>query len=165
MNDRIPFGDSQREIPTEYFIPSRLQNPFRDPLEDVALEESVLSSMMDGTRKVSSLKEEHFTSDLRADIYTALSSGVDYADLDDTLRDKGYDMGERAYVTDIYLTPILPHTPLVEAIAELKRLALLRRLCNAVDAWRERAPHMPHAKALQELGRAIRGEGHYGSQP
>jgi hypothetical protein len=158
MNDRIAFQD--REIPLEYAIPARRQSPFVNPLEDVALEESVLSSMMDG-RKVTSLSAEHFTSDLRADVYELLRSGTDYASLDDWLAAKGYDAGERAYLTDIYLTPNLPHAPLIEAVAELKRLAVVRRLCEAVDTWRERAPHMTHDKALRELGKAIRGEGAY----
>jgi hypothetical protein len=158
MNDRVPFYG--REVPAEYAIPARQHNPFINPLEDVELEESVLSSMMEG-RKVTSLSAEHFTSDLRADIYELLRSGTAYATLDDWLAGKGYDAGERAYLTDVYFTPSLPHAPLIEAVAELKRLALLRRLCEAVDSWRERAPHLAHDKALRELGKAIRGEGAY----
>lgn len=131
-----------------------------DPLENVSLEEAVLSSMIAG-RQVRSLGSEHFTSDIRAAMYALLVSGTEYGFLDDALKAQGFDEGERAYVTDCYLTPMLPHQPLVEAVAELKRLALVRALCGAVDMWRERAPHMAYEAAIRELGQTIRGDGIY----
>jgi hypothetical protein len=153
---------NKRIIPEEYAsLPGpRPSLSHLDPLANVPLEEAVLSSMISG-RPVRSLGPEHFTSNIRAAMYGLLVAGMEYGFLDDALRAQGFDEGERAYVTDCYLTPMLPHQPLVEAVAELKRLALVRTLCEAVDIWRDRAPTLSYERAIKELGQAIRGDGTY----
>jgi hypothetical protein len=155
---------NERVIPEEY---RNLPGPrpsvgSLDPLENVSLEEAVIASMIAG-RPVRSLGPQHFTSAARAEIYALLCEGMEYGFLDDALKAKGFEEWERVAVTDCYLTPMLPHKPLVEAVAELKRLAAVRRLCRSIDRWRERAPMLEHARAVKELGQAIRGEGLYSS--
>ena len=126
-----------------------------DLLSDVRLEESVLSTMFGGV-KVRSLPVEAFTSPLRQRIYLLLCSGVPYENLEAELRRDG--LSDDGYLADVFLTPLLPHTPLLEAIEELKRLALIRPLHGAVEAWLRRMPTMTHRKAMLDLGRVIRGE-------
>ena len=129
--------------------------PHEDPLIDTETEESVLSSMMSG-RRVESLTEDHFTTPIRKAMYRLLRGGVPMENLEAELRREGFKEEELYYPTDVWLVPILPHKPLTEAVAQLKRLALLRPLCAHIDAWRVKAPHMEFALAVKELGKAIR---------
>ena len=126
-----------------------------DLLSDVRLEESVLSTMFGGV-KVTSLPVEAFTSELRQKIYLLVRSGVPYENLEAELRRDG--LRDDGYLADLFLTPLLPHQPLVEAVEELKRLTLIRPLHNAVEAWLRRMPTMTHRRAMLDLGRVIRGE-------
>ncbi len=128
-----------------------------DPLYDVAAEESVLSSMLSG-RKVESLTEQEFTSPMRKAMYRLLREGIPMEGLESVLRQEGFTEEELYYPADVWLVPILPHKPLVEAVADLKRLAQLRALCGRVDAWRKKAPMLTHERASRELGRALRGD-------
>lgn len=149
MNDRIP---------AEYsIIRSEPIGTFPDPLLDVRLEEAVLSTMASG-RKVTSLEPYHFTTRVRRAIYLLLRSGVPFEDLDGPLREEGFG-GELGYVADLFVTSILPHVALVDAVAELKRLHLMRRFCEDVDAWRRNAPGLDWAVALKRLGEVIRRQG------
>jgi hypothetical protein len=150
MNDRV--------IPAEYsIVRSEPVGTFTDPLIDVRLEESVLSTMASGT-KVTSLDPHHFTSKVRQAVYLLLRSGTQFEDLDVRLSAGGLG-SELGYVADLFITPLLPHKPLVEAVAELKRLHLMRRFCEDVDAWRRGAPSMDWAVALKKLGEVIRRQG------
>lgn len=126
-----------------------------DPLSGLETEEAVLSSMMSG-RRVGSLEPEHFTSPIRQVMYRMLRSGVPYDTLEAELRREGFKEEELYYVGDVYLVPMLPHRAMVDAVGELKRLALLRPLVAAVDLWRLKAPHLSFEVAVRELGRAIR---------
>ena len=47
----------------------------------------------------------------------------------------------------------------VIGVAELKRLRLIRELCEEVDLWRVKAPHLSYARAILALGQAIREAG------
>ena len=127
-----------------------------DFLSDVPAEESVLSSMMSG-RRVESLTGEEFTSRMRRAMYLLLREGRTLEELEGPLRSQGFTEEELYYPSDVWLVPILPHKPLVEAVADLKRLAMLRALCARVDAWRLRAPMLDYERAVRELGVAIRG--------
>lgn len=156
MNDKIDFRG--RPIPAEYsIVHSEPSVAFVDPLIDVRLEESVLSTMASG-RRVESLEPYHFTSRIRQSLYLLMRSGVPFEELDDALRADG--MGsEIGYVADLFVTSILPHLALVDAVAELKRLHLMRRFCADVDAWRRNAPGMDWSVALKRLGEVIRHQG------
>lgn len=126
---------------------------------DVKLEEQVLSTMLDGER-IESLEPHHFTSRERAQLYLAIRSGVHYENLDVEMRKQGWGYEECAYITDVYLVPrIRKGEPLKEAVAELKRLQLMRVFCRAVDEWRKGAPYMEWSKALRTLGEVIRSHG------
>lgn len=150
MNDRI--------IPAEYsIVHSEPVSAFIDPLIDVRLEESVLSTMASGV-KVASLEPHHFTSRVRKALYLLMRSGVDFEDLEDRLANEGM-RGEGGYVADLFVTPMLPHKPLVEAVAELKRLHLMRRFCGDVDEWRKTAPVLDWPLAVKRLGEIIRRQG------
>lgn len=129
-----------------------------DPLVDVGTEESVLSSMCEG-KLVQSLEEHHFTSPMRKAMYRLLRGGVPMENLQDELRREGFREEELYYPTDVWLCPILRHGPLVDAVAELKRLHLMRRFCSAVDEWRKAAPHIEWRIALTRLGEIIRQQG------
>lgn len=133
--------------------------PCDDPLSDVILEESVLSSMMDGL-KVYSLQEHHFTSTLRQRMYAHLREGLTGPELERALREEGFGEDDLAYVTDVYVVPVLHgHNGRIEGIAELKRLHLMRRFCASVDEWRKAAPQMDWGAALKRLGEIIRQQG------
>jgi hypothetical protein len=122
----------------------------RDFLSDPELEESVLSSMMDGV-KVRSLFPEHFTHGLRKRLYELLRDGVAYVDLAPALKLEGVPDDETAYITDVFQCPAIPRKEMPEAVATLKRLEALRRLCEAVDTWRVKAPHLEVEKAVKGL--------------
>jgi hypothetical protein len=150
MNDRV--------IPAEYsIVRSEPVGAFVDPLIDVRLEEAVLSTMASGV-KVESLEAHHFTTKVRQKLYLLMRSGVNYEDLDGELARDGLGR-ELGYVADLFITPLLPHRPLVEAVAELKRLHLMRRLCEAVDDWRRAAPGLDWPVAIRKLGEVIRLQG------
>lgn len=150
MNDRI--------IPAEYsIVRSEPVGAFVDPLIDVRLEESILSTMASGKR-VESLEPHHFTSKVRQKLYGLMRAGVNYEDLDDHLTRAGM-RSELGYVADLFVTPMLPHKPLTEAVAELKRLHLMRRFCEEVDAWRRMAPALDWPVAIRRLGEVIRRQG------
>lgn len=150
MNDRI--------IPAEYsIVRSEPVGAFVDPLIDVRLEEAVLSTMVSGKR-VESLEPHHFTSNVRRTLYGLLRAGVNYEDLDDHLTRAGL-RSELGYVADLFVTPMLPHNPLTEAVAELKRLHLMRRFCEEVDDWRRNAPGLDWPVAIRRLGEVIRRQG------
>ncbi len=150
MNDRV--------IPAEYsIVRSEPVGAFVDPLLDVRLEEAVLSTMASG-RRVESLEPYHFTSNVRQKLYLFMRSGVVFEELDDHLRKEG--MGpELGYVADLFVTSLLPHKALTEAVAELKRLHLMRRFCEDVDAWRRSAPSLDWPVAIRRLGEVIRRQG------
>lgn len=155
MNDRI--------IPAEYsIVRSEPVGAFVDPLIDVRLEEAVLSTMASG-RRVESLEPYHFTSKVRRVLYVLLRSGVAYEDLDSHLINGGL-ASELGYVADLFVSSVLPHKPLVDAVAELKRLHLMRRFCEDVDEWRKTAPVLDWAVALKRLGEIIRRQGEVASQ-
>ena len=159
MNDRIDING--RLIPGEYasVVPSSSGSPkIDDPLVDVGIEESVLSSMCDG-KPVRSLEEHHFTSPMRKAMYRLLRGGVPMESLTEELRRDGFSEEELYYPTDVWLCPALNRGPLVEAVAELKRLHLMRRFCSAVDDWRKAAPHIEWRVALVRLGEIIRQQG------
>lgn len=122
-----------------------------DFLSDAECEESVLSTMMEGKVKVRSLWPEHFTHGLRRRMYELLKEGVKYDDLAGVLRSEGILEEEMGYLVDVYQCPTLPRQEIPEAIDNLKRLAALRRLCEAVDAWRVKAPHLEVEKAVKGL--------------
>jgi len=123
----------------------------RDFLSDPELEESLLSTIMEGSVKVRSLFPEHFTHGLRRRLYELLRDGTPYVDLAPALKLEGIPDDELAYVTDIYMCPTLPRKEVPEAVANLKRLEALRRLCEAVDVWRVKAPHLEVEKAVKGL--------------
>jgi hypothetical protein len=150
MNDRV--------IPAEYsIVRSEPVGAFVDPLLNVRLEEAVLSTMASG-RRVESLEPHHFTSLVRQKLYLLMRSGVVFEDLDDHLLKDG--MGpELGYVADLFVTSLLPHIALKEAIAELKRLHLMRRFCEDVDSWRRSAPGLDWPVAIRRLGEVIRRQG------
>jgi hypothetical protein len=149
---------SDRPIPAEYsIIRSEPIGTFVDPLIDVRLEESVLSTMASGKR-VESLEPHHFTTNVRRTLYALLRAGVSYEDLDEHMTKAGL-RAELGYVADLFVTPMLPHRPLTEAVAELKRLHLMRRFCEEVDAWRRVAPGLDWPVAIRRLGEAIRRQG------
>jgi hypothetical protein len=127
-----------------------------DPLYDVQLEESVLSTMMMGT-VVRSPGLEAFTSPARRLLYELLRISTPYPKLEAALRKEGYKEDEIAYVADVFLVPGVPAKGMLEAVNDLKRLALLRRLCGSVDSWRRRAPTLSFDRAVRELGAALRG--------
>lgn len=158
MNDRVEING--RLIPAEYAaVHSSAGAPVvDDPLVDVGVEESVLASMCDG-KPVQSLKEHHFTSPIRKAMYRLLKGGVPMEDLTRELRREGFKEEELYYPTDVWLCPALGHGPLVDAVAELKRLHLMRRFCSAVDDWRKAAPHIEWRIALVRLGEIIRQQG------
>ncbi len=131
-----------------------------DPLYDVALEEAVLSTMMNGTL-VKSPGLDAFTSPFRQRLYELLRASTPFPDLEPRLRSEGYPEDELAYVTDVWMVPAVPERAMAEAVADLKRLALLRKLCARVDDWRRRAPVLAFDKAVKELGAALRGDGRY----
>lgn len=120
-------------------------------LADIETEESIISTMMDGKVKVRSLWPEHFTHGLRRRIYELLRDGVPYVDLAPALKAEGIADDETAYVTDLLGCPAIPRKELPEAIANLKRLEALRRLCGAIDEWRVKAPHLEVEKAVKGL--------------
>ena len=122
----------------------------KDHLSDPELEESLLSSMMDGAN-VRSLFPEHFTHGLRKRLYELLRDGTPYVDLAATLKLEGILDEETAYVTDIYGCPSIPRKEIPEAVANLKRLEALRRLCESVDHWRRQAPSLRAEVALDRL--------------
>ena len=132
----------------------------QDPLVDARAEEAVLSTMMTGVR-VESLEEFHFTHKVRKAVYLLLRSGVPYESLDAELWKLG--IRDEGYVTDIFVTPLLPHKPLVEAVAELKRLHLMRRFCGDVEGWLKAAPGLDWPVALRRLGEVIRRQGQLAS--
>ncbi len=147
-----------RIIPAEYsIVRSETVGAFVDPLIDVRLEEAVLSTMVSGKR-VESLEPHHFTSNVRRTLYGLLRAGVNYEDLDDHLTRAGL-RSELGYVADLFVTPMLPHKPLTEAVAELKRLHLMRRFCEEVDDWRRNAPGLDWPVAIRRLGEVIRRQG------
>jgi hypothetical protein len=127
----------------------------RDEFFGAEVEEEVLSSMMSG-KMVRSLGPEHFTTPFRRWLYVALARGVAYEELEREARAAGFGTDDIVYITDVWLVPILPHRGLVEAVEDLKRLALIRPLCRAVDQWRRGAPMMTYARAVKELGKLIR---------
>ncbi len=145
-------------IPAEYsIVHSEPAVDIADPLIDVRLEEAVLSTMASG-RRVESLEPHHFTSKVRQKVYLLMRSGVPFEDLDDHLRREG--MGsELGYVADLFVTSLLPHKALKEAVGELKRLHLMRRFCADVDAWRRTAPALDWPVAIRRLGEVIRHQG------
>ena len=144
--------------PAEYsVIHSEPCVTYTDPLIDVRLEEAVLSSMASG-KKVESLDAHHFTSKVRQALYLLMRSGVAFEELADHLRDQGL-QGELGYVADLFVVPMLPRTALIDAVAELKRLHLMRRFCADVDAWRRGAPSLDWNVALKRLGEVIRRQG------
>lgn len=120
-------------------------------LSDPECEESVLSTLMDGKVKINSLWPEHFTNAIRRRLYELLKDGTPYGQLADVLRSEGIADDELAYVTDVYMCPTLPRQEIPEALDNLKRLAALRRLCEAVDTWRVKAPHLTVDKAVKGL--------------
>ncbi len=130
----------------------------RDPFYGAELEEEVLSSMLQG-RKVTSLEPEHFTHPMRSLLYALLKRGVAYVDLDQALKGQGVPEEERAYVTDVFMVDSLGHEALMEAVADLKRLARLRPFVADVEAWLRKAPHLTYEKAVTELGAIIRQSG------
>lgn len=128
------------------------------PLDTTQLEEQVLSSMIGG-RRVSSLDPSHFTCPIRALVYSMLRRGVPYVDLAPGLRSKGVDEESLAYVVDLFFVDSLPHEALVEAVADLKRIARLRPFVADVSAWLKRAPYLTWEKAVVELGAIVRESG------
>jgi hypothetical protein len=128
-----------------------------DPLVNVHLEEAVLSSMASGT-KVNSLEPHHFTSKVRKTVYLLMRSGVQFDDLDVALANEGM-RAELGYVADLFCVPLLPHQPLRDAVAELKRLHLMRRFCADVEGWLRAAPGLDWSVALKRLGEVIRRQG------
>lgn len=126
-------------------------------LSDPETEESVLSTLMDGKVRIQSLWPEHFTNALRRRLYELLKEGVKYDDLAGVLRSEGILEEEMGYLVDVYQCPTLPRQEIPEAIDNLKRLAALRRLCEAVDTWRVRAPHLTVEKAVKGLRGALGG--------
>lgn len=133
---------------------------FVDPLVDAKAEEAILSTMMTGVR-VESLDEHHFTHKVRKAVYVLLRSGVPYKELDANLARLG--IRDEGYVTDIFVTPLLPHKSLVEAVAELKRLHLMRRFVGDVEGWLKAAPGLDWPVALRRLGEVIRRQGQLAS--
>ncbi len=122
-----------------------------DHLSDVETEESLLSTMMSGQVKVRSLWPEHFTHGLRKRLYELLRDGVPYVELAGALKAEGIADEDTAYVSDIFLCPAIPRKEVPEAVANLKRLEALRRLCGAIDEWRVKAPHLEVEKAVKGL--------------
>lgn len=122
----------------------------KDFLSDPELEESILSSMMDGAN-VRSLFPEHFTHAIRKRLYELLRDGTPYNDLAAALRMEGVPDEETAIVTDIYGCPPILRKEIPEAVANLKRLEQLRRLCESVDHWRKQAPLLRTELALDRL--------------
>ncbi len=150
-------------IPAEYsIVHSEPSVDIADPLIDIRLEEAVLSTMASG-RRVESLEPHHFTSRVRQKVYILLRAGVTFEDLDDHLGKEGM-RAELGYVADMFVTSILPHRPLVDAVAELKRLHLMRRFCADVDAWRRQAPGLDWSVAIRRLGEVIRLQGQTAAQ-
>lgn len=129
-----------------------------DPFYGAELEEQIISSMIQG-RRVTSLEAHHFTCPIRALVYSMLRRGVPYVDLAPGLRSKGVDEASLAYVTDLFFVDSLPHEALVEAVADLKRIARLRPFVADVSAWLKRAPHLTWEKAVVELGAIVRESG------
>lgn len=128
----------------------------KDHLSDPELEESLLSTMMsppsDGKPiRVRSLFPEHFTHPLRKRLYELLRDDTPYIELAGALRREGVPNLETAYVSDIFLAPSLPRDEVPNAVAELKRLEAVRRLCGAIDQWRAKAPHLEIEKAVKGL--------------
>jgi hypothetical protein len=124
--------------------------PCDDPLVDIEAEEGILSAMMFGA-KVQSLTGDEFTSPDRKALYLAIRSGVDYTELHKAI-------SEPAYVTDLFYCLALAPPFIVEAVAELKRLAALRELCFAVDEWRRKAPTMALERAQRDLCELVRSK-------
>lgn len=122
----------------------------KDHLSDHELEEMVLSSMMDGAN-VRSLFPEHFTHPLRKRLYELLRDGTPYVDLAPALKLEGIPDEDTAYVTDIFQCPSVLRKDIPDAVARLKDLERLRRLCESVDHWRKQAPHLRPELALDRL--------------
>lgn len=119
---------------------------------DLEAEVTILSAMMWGAR-VESLKPEDFSDKRHRQMYLAIRSGYDYDRLVATVDDDDL----RYYIQDIYYAPACAPRYLREHVENLKRLALVRGLCDRVDRWRRRAPTLTHERAVVELGRALRG--------
>ena len=133
------------------------------PVQDAALEEAILSTMMgtgegDGAN-IQSLTPEDFTCPFRSRLYELLKEGRPYSDLDTVMRMEGWQDGALVGITDLFLTPGIPRKELAASVAELKRLRLVRELCEEVDLWRARAPHLSYERAVRDLGKAIREAG------
>lgn len=133
------------------------------PVEDIGLEESILSTMMgdgvDPGARIHSLTRDDFTCPFRARLYELLREGRPYADLEVVMRVEGWQDGALVGITDLFLTGGLPKREITPAVADLKRLTHVRNLCEAVDKWREKAPHLSHELALKTLGQVIRQQG------
>jgi len=133
------------------------------PVQDAALEEAILSTMMgtgegDGAN-IQSLTPEDFTCPFRSRLYELLKEGRPYSDLETVMRMEGWQDGALVGITDLFLTPGIPRKELAASVAELKRLRLVRELCEEVDLWRVRAPHLSHQEALRTLKAGIRRSG------
>ncbi len=131
-----------------------------DPLYDVALEEAILSTMMNGAL-VKSPGLDAFTSPFRKRLYELLRQSTPFPQLEVRLRAEGYLEDELAYITDVWLVPAIHPRAMLDAVLDLTRLAQRRKLCAAVDEWRRRAPTRDFDKAVKELGAALRGNGRY----
>ena len=130
------------------------------PVEDAALEEALLSTMMGNGEgpgaNIQSLTREDFTCPVRARVYELLKEGRPWSDLETVLRVEGWEAGSIQYVYDVFAKPSLPRREIAPSVADLKRLRLIRQLCERVDAWRSKAPHLTYERAIRELGAAIR---------
>jgi hypothetical protein len=133
------------------------------PIGDVQLEEAVISTMMGNGEKaganIQSLSRDDFTCPVRARLYELLREGRDYCELEAVLRAERWQEASVYYITDLFLTGGLPKKEIANGVAELKRLTLVRNLCEGVDSWRERAPFLSYESAVKELGRVIRVAG------
>jgi len=131
------------------------------PVQDVELEEAIISTMMGNGQgpgaKIHSLTVDDFTCPFRARLYELLKEGRDYVELDRILRIEGWEEGSLSYITSLFLTGGIPKHEIANSVADLKRLRLIRDLCERVDSWRQRAPHLTYERAVKDLGKAIRG--------
>lgn len=131
------------------------------PVQDVELEEHIISTMMGNGEgpgaKIHSLTRDDFTCPFRARLYELLREGRAYVDLEVVLRVEGWEDGSLSYITSLFLTGGIPRHEIANSVADLKRLTLIRELCERVDVWRQKAPHLTFERAVKDLGKAIRG--------
>lgn len=149
MRDRDPWDVPLRLVKSEDY----------EPLQDLQSEDFALAYMLSNPGRIKSLTAAEFTGRDRPVVFTALDHLATKSEQErlavlDRLDER---LDQPGLISELRWQPTLRKGPIVEVVANLKRLSALRRLADTMDAIRRKLPTMTEQTARSELAKLCFG--------